>query len=85
MGCAAVWRHVGQQEELGRSVQVSRGPDCSGGHRVGATPPSPRVPALLPPWGRRPEQAACGGLSSPERPLWGLGRRSGGKRPSLSF
>lgn len=41
-GRAAVWRHVGQQEELGRSVQVSRGPDCSGGHRVGATPPSPR-------------------------------------------
>ena len=42
MGCAAVWRHVGQQEELSHSVQVSRGPDCSGGHRVRATPHSPQ-------------------------------------------
>ena len=68
-GRSAVWRHVGQQEKLGGSVQVSRGPDCSGGHRVGAMPRSPRGSGPLPPWGRRPEQAACGGLSSPERPL----------------
>ena len=49
MGCAAVWRHVGQQEELSHSVQVSRGSDCCRGHRIGATPLSHPgfQPALL--------------------------------------
>lgn len=55
-------------------VQVSQGPDCSGGHRSsgphrtaswGSSPPSSL--------GTRPKQAACGGLSSLERLLWGWG------------
>ena len=84
-GRAAVRRHVSQQEELGRSVQVSRGPDCSGGHRVGATPHSPRGSG--PPFSLGTQaRAGClrRAVQTREAAL-GAGEASGGKRPSLSF
>lgn len=59
MGCAAVWRHVGQQEELSHSVQVSRGSDCCRGHRIGATPLSHPGGSSLPYSLRMQVRARC--------------------------